>query len=101
MATYVQVVGRNAAILINVGKGALSSSDPQTAEAARQLVNNALMLHHNAQVALFKIYFALVWPGSSLAATPILHGYERLSGAAMLLGRLQNPATPIRISANS
>ena len=41
------------------------------------------------------------WPGrtAGLAATPVLEGYEQLNGSAMLLGRLQNPAAPVRISA--
>jgi len=62
-------------------------------------VNSALLLRRNAAFALLRIYIALAWPNSGLAAVPILHGYERLNGAAMLLGRLQNPAAPVRISA--
>ena len=101
MAAYVRVAGRNAAVLVRVGQSALAVSDPHTAEAARQLVDNALLLRRNATVALLRIYGALAWPTSGLAATPVLRGYERLSGSAMLLGRLQNPAIPVRISAAS
>jgi hypothetical protein len=99
MAAYVQTAGRNAAILVRMGQSALSAADPRISEAARQLVDNALMLRRNAAFALVRIYVALAWPDSGLAATPILHGYERLNGSAMLLGRLQNPAAPVRISA--
>jgi hypothetical protein len=99
MAAYVQTAGRNAAILVRMGQSALASADPQTSEAARQLVDNALLLRRNAAFALVRIYIALAWPNSGLAATPILHGYERLNGSAMLLGRLQNPAAPVRVSA--
>lgn len=99
MAAYVQTAGRNAAILVRMGQGALASADPQTSEAGRQLVDNALLLRRNAAFALLRIYVALAWPNSGLAAAPILHGYERLNGSAMLLGRLQNPAAPVRISA--
>jgi hypothetical protein len=101
MASYVQVAGRNAAVLVRIGQSALAANDPRTAEAARQLVDSALLLRRNAALALIKIYGALAWPTSGVAATPILHGYERLSGSAMLLGRLQNPALPVRISATS
>jgi len=101
MAAYVRVAGRNAALLVRVGQSALAVSDPHTAEAARQLVDNALLLRRNATIALLRIYGALAWPTSGLAATPVLRGYERLSGSAMLLGRLQNPAMPVRISAAS
>jgi len=100
MAFYVQTAGSNAAVLVRMGQSALSASDAHTAEAARQLVNDALLLRRNAAFALFRIYAALAWPNSGLAAAPVLHGYERLNGVAMLLGRLQNPAAPLRISAN-
>ena len=101
MAAYVRIAGRNAAVLVRVGQSALAVTDPATAEAARQLVDNALLLRRNATFALLRIYGALAWPASGLAATPVLRGYERLSGSAMLLGRLQNPAMPVRISAAS
>ena len=100
-AAYVQVAGRNAAVLARIGQGALAASDPHTAEAARQLIDNALLLRRNATLALLRIYGEMAWPNSGLAAAPVLNGYERLNGSAMLLGRLQNPAIPVRISAGS
>jgi hypothetical protein len=63
------------------------------------LVNDALLLRRNTAFALLKIYIVLAWPYSALSADPILRGYEQLNGSAMLLGRLQNPAVPVRISA--
>jgi hypothetical protein len=99
MAAYVQTAGKNAAVLVRMGQGALTAGDADTAEAARRLVDNALLLRRNAAFALLRIYVALAWPNSGFAAAPILHGYERLNGSAMLLGRLQNPAAPVRISA--
>jgi hypothetical protein len=98
-AAYIRVAGRNAAVLVLMGQSALAVSDAHTAEAARQLVDNALLLRRNAAFALLRIYVALAWPNFDLAAEPILHGYERLNRSAMLLGRLQNPAAPVRISA--
>lgn len=98
MASYVHVAGQNATVLASIGQTALHASDPQTVEAARQLINNALLLRRNAAVALMRIYLAMVWPDSNAAAAPILAGYMQLNGSAMLLGRLQNPATPVRIS---
>lgn len=99
MAAYVQVAARNAAVLIRIGQAASAANDPHTTEAAHQLVDQALLLRRNATFALLKIYIALAWPNSGFAASPILHGYEQLNGSAMLLGRLQNPAVPVRISA--
>jgi hypothetical protein len=98
LAAYVQTAGRNAAVLVRIGQNALASSDGTTAEAAAQLINQALLLRRYAALALLRIYVALAWPNSSLAAAPILDGYRQLNGAAMLLGRLQNPAVPVRIS---
>jgi hypothetical protein len=99
MAAYVQTAGRNAAVLVLMAQGALAAPDAETAEAARRLVDNALLLRRNAAFALFRIYVALAWPNSGLAAVSVLHSYERLNGSAMLLGRLQRPAVPVRISA--
>ena len=99
MAAYIQVAARNAAVLIQIGNAALASSDSRTVEAAHQLVDRAQTLRMNAGLALLRIYIAMAWPDSGLAAAPILSGYERLNGSAMLLGRLQNPAVPVRISA--
>jgi hypothetical protein len=99
MAAYVRTAGRNAAVLVRMGQSALTASDAQTAEAARQLVDSALLLRRNAPFVLFRIYVALAWPNSGLAIVSILRGYEQLNGTAMLLGRLQNPAAPVRISA--
>jgi hypothetical protein len=98
MAAYVQISARNAAILVRIGQAALTAGDAPTAEAARQLVDNALLLRRNAAFALLKIYVALAWPNSGLGAASVLQRYEQLNGAAMLLGRLQNPAAPVRIS---
>jgi hypothetical protein len=100
MAAYVHTAGRNAAVLVRMGQAALAAGDVPTVEAARRLVDNALLLRRNAAFALLRIYLALAWPNSGLAAEPVLRGYEKLNGSAMLLGRLQNPAAPVRISAS-
>jgi hypothetical protein len=99
MAAYVHVAASNAAVLVRVGEAALAGGDPRVAEAAHQLVNDALLLRRNATFALTRIYVALAWPNSGFAAVRVVDRYERLSGAAMLLGRLQNPAASVRLSA--
>jgi hypothetical protein len=99
MAAYVRTAGRNATILVSMGQAALTTSDVPTTEAARRVVDNALLLRRNAAFALLRIHVAMAWPNSGLAAVPVLHRYEQMSGAAMLLGRLLNPTAPIRISA--
>ena len=99
MSAYVRTAGRNATVLVQIGQAALQAGDPQAVEAARQLVDQALLLRRNAGFALIRIQIALAWPNSGPAAAPVLQGYERLSGSAMLLSRLQNPAAPVRILA--
>jgi hypothetical protein len=84
-----------------MGQGAQAAGDARTADAARQLVDNAILLRRNAAFAMFKIYVALAWPDAGVAPTPVLQGYEQLNGSAMLLGRLQNPSAPVRIAATS
>jgi hypothetical protein len=97
MAAYVQETGRNAALLVRIGQAALVGNDPRTQAAAQELVNDALLLRRNAALALIRIYIALAWPNAELGAGRIVEGYVQLSGSAMLLGRLQNPATPVRL----
>ena len=97
-AAYVLQTGRNAALLVRIGQSALSSDDLRAREAARELVNDALLLRRNAAFALLRIYCALAWPNSGLAASAIPDRYEHLSSSAMLLGRLQNPAVPVRLA---
>jgi hypothetical protein len=100
MAAYLQEAGRNAALLVRIGELALSTADPRTENAARELVDEALLVRRNTALALFRIYLALAWPHGTFADEGMLNSYERLSGAAMLLGRLQNPASAVRLSAH-
>jgi hypothetical protein len=99
LSAYVRAVGRNAVLLIGIGQLALNSENSEMADAARKLVDDALLLRRNAGLALLRIYLQLLWPNTRFAAAPILESYERLSGSAMLLSRLQNPAVTVRISA--
>jgi hypothetical protein len=100
-ATYIRIAGRNATVLVAIGQAAMAASDEKTAEAARQLVDSALLLRRNTSFALMRINLAIAWPTLGSSAAPVLSGYERLNGCAMLLGRLQNPAVPVRISSVS
>jgi hypothetical protein len=99
MASYVEVASGNATALVRIGEAALASGDLRLADAAQQLVSDALLLRRNATVVKVRIYLALAWPNSEFAAARVADRYERLSGAAMLLGRLQNPAVAVRLAA--
>jgi hypothetical protein len=98
LAAYVQLAAQNAVLLIRMGQNALDSADPKTATAARELINDALLLRRNAIFAMFRIYVAWTWPNADFTAGSLLEGYRQLNGSAMLLGRLQNPTNPVRIS---
>lgn len=97
-AAYVRTAAQNASFLVRTGQMALASGHVPTTEAARQLVDEALLLRRNAAFALLRIYSASIWPTAGFAVTPILDGYNRMAGSAMLLGRLQNPSAAVRIS---
>ena len=100
-AAYVSQAGRNAALLMPIGQQALASGDTATQQAARELINDALLLRRNAIFARVRIYAAMAWPTSKLGTARVADCYEHLSGSAMLLGRLQNPAVPVRLAARS
>jgi hypothetical protein len=97
MAAYIQLAAANAAVLVRIGETALASGDTRTAGAAQQLVNDAILLRRNTTVTLIWIYAALAWPNSGLAAVRVADRYDQVSGTAMLLGRLQNPAVAVRL----
>ncbi len=99
-AAYVQIVASNAAVLVRQGETVLAGADPRCAAAAHALINDALLLRRNATVALLRIYAALAWSGSGVPAARVAQGYESISGTAMLLGRLDNPAVPVRLSSH-
>jgi hypothetical protein len=101
MAAYVQVAAKNAGVLVGLGEAALASPDPRVAEAARQLVEHALLLRRNTTLALARIYVALAVPSSNFGAVRVVERYEQVSGSAMLLGRLQNPRAAVRLSART
>jgi hypothetical protein len=100
---YVSVAGRNAALLMRMGQAALASNsnrnDAQVREAALRLVNDAALLRRNAASALLRSYAALAWPNYGSVNAGIIDRYERVSSSAMLLGRLRNPAVPLRVAA--
>lgn len=98
-AAYVRLAGRNAALLVRIGQAALAGGDLRTQQAAQVLINDGLLVRRNAAFAMVKIYVALAWPNSWPAAANIAERYEHLSGAAMLLGRLQDPRVPVRVAA--
>jgi hypothetical protein len=99
-SAYIRAAGHNAAVLVQLGESALASEDPRFVSAAKQLVNDALVLRRNTTIASIGIYIALALPDSRFAPEKVIERYEQLSGSAMLLGRLQNPGSAVRLSAS-
>ena len=97
MAAYIQLAAANAVVLVRIGEAALASEDMRIAGAAQQLVDDAILLRRNTTVTLIWIYAALAWPNSGFAAVRVADRYDQVSGTAMLLGRLQNPAVAVRL----
>lgn len=99
MAAYIRGAADNASVLIRVGQAAVLAADPRTLAAAQELVNQALLVRRNALVALLRIHIALTVPGAAMSPSQVFAGYQRMSHSAMLLGRLQNPASGSRMAA--
>ena len=97
-AAYEHVAGRNAALLVRIGTIALEGGDEQISAAAHRLVDDALLLRRNAAYAILKIYIARALPDWEITTSPVLNNYVRITASAMLLGRLRNPAVPVRIA---
>jgi hypothetical protein len=89
---YVAGVSHNAEILLHFGQAARLSPDPRVAEAARQLVDDAVRLRLYALVAAAKLCARIAFPGNVLGPVGIVDSYQSVSHRAALLGRLQNPA---------
>lgn len=88
-ADYVRGAASNAAVLIRLGEAARSSPDPQIAEAAGKLVNDALRLRMLAVVAVLRITTSKLVPSVGLFRVPVGEQYEQLVGQFAVLGRLQ------------
>ena len=88
-ADYVRGAASNAAVLIRLGEAARSSPDPEIAEAAGKLVNDALRLRMLALLALVRITTARLVPGVGLSRVAVGEQYEQLVGQFAVLGRLQ------------
>jgi hypothetical protein len=88
---YLAAVSHNAAMLVQLGQAARRSPDVQIAEAAQNLVDNALILRLYSALAIGKLCVRFLRPEASLQAAGILDRYQRVTEGALRLGRLQYP----------
>ncbi len=96
---YVGRAAGNAALLVRLGEAARRSPDPAVAQAARELVDDALRLRLYALLAGAKLRARLLLPGARLSPASLLDRYQRLTEAVGRLSRAQKPSFAGRISA--
>ena len=84
---YVKRLAHNAHVLMRLGEAARSSSEPEVAQAAQTLVNNALRMRLLAMSAIVKLYGELWVPQISTQLEPVADRYRQLTEAAGLLAR--------------
>jgi hypothetical protein len=98
-AEYVRRTAQNASAVLSLGEAVRLQSDPEAAEAGRQLLDCAATLRINATLALMMLSVRIVFPGTRLSLGQVIDGYERFSSAAQRLTQLQAPAYTRPISA--
>jgi hypothetical protein len=96
---YVGRAARNAALLVRLGEAARRHPDPAVAQAARELVDDALRLRLYALLAGAKLRARLLLPGARLSPASLLERYQRLTETVGRLSRAQNPSFAGRITA--
>lgn len=96
---YLGRAARNAALLVRLGEAARSHPDPAVAQAARELVDDALRLRLYALLAGAKLRARLLLPGARLSPASLLDRYQRLTEAVGRLSRAQKPSFAGRITA--
>ena len=84
---YVRAAYHNAGILVTIAEGARASADPQVAEAAGRLFDNATRLRWYAARVIPRLYFKMLFPGANHATRQLLDRYDTLTRQAMMLGR--------------
>jgi hypothetical protein len=88
---YVAGAAHNAALLLRLGEAARHSADPATAQAAEQLVDNALRLRLYSFQVLARLYVGMIIPGVRTSPVRIAERYEQMTRQVVMLGCLQYP----------
>jgi hypothetical protein len=96
---YISCAAQNAAILLRLGEAARRSPDSTIAEAGERLVDSAIRLRLYSFLAMAKLRLGILLPGTTISPAGIAEGYERMTGLAVLVGRLQYPSKGVRLSA--
>jgi hypothetical protein len=95
---YLAAVSHNAALLLHLGQSARRSADTRIAEAAQNLVDNALRLRLYSALAIGKLCLRIAFPGAVLQSAGIAERYQHMTEGAAQLGRLQYPSKGALVS---
>ena len=85
---YVKAAYANAGILVRIAEAARDSADPQIAEAAGKLFDNAVQLRWYAVQVIPRLYCKAVFPGIIRAPRNLFDRYDHVTRQALVLGRL-------------
>jgi hypothetical protein len=87
---YVRAAYANAGILVAIAEAARESADPQMAEAAGKLFDNAVQLRWYAVQVIPRLYYRMLLPGTSRAPQTLFDRYDILTRQALVLGRVRS-----------
>ena len=85
---YVRAAYANAGVLVRIAEAARESADPQMAEAAGKLFDNAVQLRWYAVQVIPRLYFRMLFPGTSVAPQNLLDRYDMITHEALALSRV-------------
>ncbi|HZQ21559.1 MAG TPA: hypothetical protein VFA89_02065 [Terriglobales bacterium] len=96
---YVRAASYNAKVLMRLGEATRHHTDPEIARAGQELVNSATQLQLYSLLVLGKLWAAICLPDATLSLGAMADRYERVSGLAARVGRMQDPVGAARLVA--
>ncbi len=96
---YVRAASYNSGVLMRLGEATRHHADPEIARAGQELVNSATQLRLYSLLAMGKLWTLICLPGAALSLGTIADRYERVSGLAARVGRMQDPVRAARLFA--
>ena len=83
---YVRAAYHNAGLLVTIAEAARNSPNPQAAEAAGRLFDNAARLRWYAAKVVPRLYFKVLFPGANHAPRQLFDRYDLITRQAIMLG---------------
>jgi hypothetical protein len=85
---YAMAAYRNAGVLVKIAEAAREATDPQVADAAGRLFDNAVHLRWSAARVIPRLYWSAMFSGAHNSARNFLDGYDSAARQALALGGL-------------